>query len=185
MLGMSDIKKGRTVVLDGQPYVVMAADFMKKQKGRPVMRSVLKNIKTGQSQEHTFMQSDKIEEAEMDRQQFQFLYEQGDDWLFMNQSTYDQIPLSEDEVGDATKFLLEGQDVDLLMFDGQPIMVELPIKIDRRVIVSPPGIKGDTSTNVMKEVEVEGGAKVKAPLFIKEGDKIRIDTRTGEYVERA
>lgn len=182
---MIDIKKGKTVVLDGQPYIVMAADFMRKQKGRPVMRSSLKNIKTGQTIEHTFMQSDKIEEADIDHQRFQFLYEQGDEWLFMNQSTYDQISLSADEVGNITKFLLEGQDVDLLMFDGYPIMVELPIKIDRKVIVAPPGIKGDTSTNVMKEIEIEGGVKIKAPLFIKAGDKIRIDTRTGEYAERA
>lgn len=182
---MSDIKKGGAVALERQPYVVMSADFMKKQKGRPVLRCVLKNIKTGQSREHTFMQSDKIEEADIERQQYQFLYRQGDNWQFMNQSTYEQLELGKDEVGDAVRLLLEGQDVEVMMFDGQPIMVELPIKVDRIVTVSPPGIKGDTSTNVMKEVEIEGGVKVKAPLFIKEGDKIRIDTRTGEYAERA
>ena len=185
MLGISDIKKGKTVVLDAQPFLVMSADFMRKQKGRPVVRSVLKNVKTGQSKEHTFMQSDKVEEADIEREKYQFLYEQNDDWIFMNPVSYEQIILDEEEVGAATKFLLEGQDVELMMFDGQAITVDLPIKIDRKVIVAPPGIKGDTSTNVMKEVEIEGRAKVKAPLFIKEGDVITIDTRTGEYVEKA
>jgi elongation factor P len=185
MLEMNDIKKGKMVVLDGQPYVVVSADFLKKQQRRPVVRSVLKNLSTGQTKEHTFMQSDKVEEAEIEREKYQFLYEQSDDWQFMNPDTYEQITLSEGEVGEATRFLIEGQEVELMMFDGHAVMVELPIKIKRRVVVAPPGVKGDTSTNVMKEVQIEGGAKIKAPLFIKDGDKIVIDTRTGEYVERA
>jgi elongation factor P len=185
MLGMNDIKKGRMVVLEGQPFIVMSADFLKKQQRRPVVRAILKHIKTGQNKEHTFMQSDKIAEAEIERRPFQFLYKDESGWQFMDPNTYEQVILSDDVVGEMGKWLVEGQEASLLMFEQQSVLVELPIKIDREVIVAPPGIKGDTSTNVMKEVEIEGGTKVKAPLFIKTGDKIRIDTRTGTYVERA
>lgn len=185
MLGMNDIRKGRTVVLDGQPYVVTSASYMKKQQGRPVMRCVLKHLQTGQTKEHTFMQSDKVEEADVSRQQWQFLYSDGGQYHFMNQTTYETVELNRETVGDAAQFLLEGEDVEVLLFGETPVTVELPIKIERKVVTAPPGIKGDTSTNVMKEVVLEGGAKVKAPLFVKEGDRIVIDTRTGAYVAKA
>lgn len=185
MLGMNDIKKGRMVVLEEQPFVVMSADFLKKQQRRPVVRAILKNIKTGQTKEHTFMQSDKVAEAEIERRPYQYLYKDDSGWQFMDPNTYEQVSLTDDVVGEMGKYLIEGQEATLLMFEQRPVLVELPIKIDRTVVVAPPGIKGDTSTNVMKEVEIEGGTKVKAPLFIKTGDKIRIDTRTGVYVERA
>lgn len=173
------------VVLEGQPFLVMSADFLKKQQRRPVVRAILKHIKTGQNKEHTFMQSDKIAEAEIERKPYQFLYKDEGGWQFMDPSTYEQVNLTDDVMGEMGKWLVEGQEASLLLFEQQPVLVELPIKIDREVITAPPGIKGDTSTNVMKEVEIEGGTKVKAPLFIKTGDKIRIDTRTGTYVERA
>lgn len=185
MLGMNDIKKGKTVVLDGEPYVVTSSSFMRKQKTRPVMRTQLKHLTTGAVREHTFQQSDKVAEADIDRTKFQYLYRAGTTYSFMDQTSFEQVELGEDIIGDTADFLLEGQDVEILLFNGVPVVVELPIKIDRSVVTAPPGIKGDTSTNVMKEVEIEGGVKVKAPLFIKAGDRIRIDTRTGQYVERA
>jgi elongation factor P len=185
MLGLKDIRKGKVIVLDGEPYVVASAEFSRKQQRRPVVRSTIKHLATGKSREHTFMQSDRVEEATIDRVAWQFLYRNGASCVFMNMQTYDQVELPEDLVGDAAQFLLEGQDIEAILFEGNPVAVELPIKIDRKVESAPPGIKGDTSTNVMKEVVIEGGAVVKAPLFIKAGDKIRIDTRTGEYVERA
>lgn len=185
MLGMNDIKKGRAVVLEGQPFLVMSADFLKKQQRRPVVRAVLKHIKTGQTKEHTFMQSDKVAEAEIERRSFQFLYQDGSGWQLMDPVTYEQVTVSDDVVGGMAKYLIEGQEATLLMFEQQPVALELPIKIDRAVVMAPPGVRGDTSANVMKEVEIEGGTVVKAPLFVEAGDKIRIDTRTGEYVERA
>jgi len=185
MLGMNDIRKGKTIVLDGEPYVVTSSSFMRKQKTRPVMRTQLKHLMTGSVREHTWQQADKVEEADIDRLRYQFLYRNGSNLAFMDQVSFEQVELSADIVGDNTHFLLEGEDVEVLLFNGVPVAVDLPIKIDRLVVVAPPGIKGDTSTNVMKEVEIEGGAKVKAPLFIKAGDKIRIDTRTGQYVEKA
>lgn len=185
MLGMTDIRKGRVVVLEGEPYVVMSAEFLRKQQRRPVMRSTLRHLASGATKEHTFMQSDKIAEADVERVVCQFLYAAGDTHTFMNQQTFEQFELAARVVGEAAEFLLEGQEVTAVLFEGRPVAVELPIKIDRKVISAPPGIKGDTSSNVMKEVVVEGGTTVKAPLFIKSGDTIRIDTRTGEYAERA
>ncbi len=184
MLSFTGVKKGKTIVLDGDPYLVVSSNFMRKQATRPVMRSVLKNIKTGQTREHTFQQADKVDEADVQRASHQYLYSTGDSFTFMNQETYEQVELSDSLVGDMSGFLLEGEVVDVVMFDGTPIGLELPIKVERKVISAPPGVRGDTSTNVMKEVVIEGGTIVKAPLFIKEGDILRIDTRTGVYVER-
>lgn len=185
MLGMTDIRRGRVVVLEGEPYVVVSAEFLRKQQRRPVMRSTLRHLASGATREHTFMQSDKIEEADVQRAAWQFLFASGDTYTFMDQQTFEQAELPASLVGDATCFMLEGQTVEAVLFKGRPVAVELPIKIDRKVLSAPPGIKGDTSTNVMKEVVIEGGATIKAPLFIKAGDAIRIDTRTGTYVERA
>jgi elongation factor P len=185
MLGMNDVKKGKIVVLENQPYVVVSSQFSRKQKSRPVMRSVLRHLQTAQTKEHTFMQSDRIEEADVDRKKYQFLYkDEAGRFVFMDQASFEQLELREDEVGEAVVLLMDGQEVSVVLFDGKIVNVELPIKVDRAVTSAPPGVKGDTTTNVMKEVIVEGGAKIKAPLFISEGDVIKIDTRTREYVER-
>lgn len=185
MLAFSEIRKGRVVVFEGEPYVVSAADFLRKQQRRPVMRTTLKNIRTGQTKNHTFQQSDRVEEAAIDHKTFQFLYIEGSTFFFMDGTTYDQLAIEKNIVGSAAEFLKEGQEVNVVMFEHRPVIVELPIKIERKVTNAPPGVKGNTSTNVMKDVVIEGGVTVKAPLFIEEGDVIRIDTRTGHYVERA
>ncbi|PIT98497.1 MAG: elongation factor P [Candidatus Andersenbacteria bacterium CG10_big_fil_rev_8_21_14_0_10_54_11] len=185
MLGMTDIKKGKVIVLDGEPFAVTSAEFLRKQKRRPVVRSVLRHLVTGQTREHTFMQSDKVAEADVESVPFQFLFREGEQFTFMNQTTFEQVELSAATVGEAALYLLEGQEAQLVLFDGKPVAVELPIKIERKVVMAPPGVRGDTSSNVMKEVEIEGGAMVKAPLFIKKGDTIVIDTRTGAYAARA
>lgn len=185
MLGFNDIRKGKIVVLEGQPYVVASAEFLRKQQRKPVMRTILKHLQTASTKEHSFQQSDKVEEADVDRIDTQYLYREGQQFVFMQQATYEQYSIEPELVGDVAQYLLEGQPVDLILFRGKPVVVELPIKIDRLVVEAPPGVRGDTTKNVMQEVVVEGGAKIKAPLFIKEGDKIRIDTRTSIYVERA
>lgn len=185
MLGFNDIRKGKIVVLEGQPYVVQSAEFLRKQQRRPVMRTILKHLQTGATKEHSFQQSDKVEEADVDRLDTQYLYRDGQQYVFMQQATYEQFLIDPLLIGDSDQYLLEGQQVDLILFRGKPVVVELPIKIDRTVIEAMPAVRGDTSNNVTKDVVVEGGATIKAPLFIKEGDRIRIDTRTGTYVERA
>jgi len=185
MLTLSDIRKGKMIVLDDQPYQVMSAEFLRKQQRRPVVRTMLRNIKTGQTREHSFQQSDKVPEANVERQKFQFLYKDGSNYAFMNKETYEQLEVGEEIVGEAASYLLEEQEVEVVTFEGAPVSIELPIKINRKVIESPPGVRGDTSSNVTKEVVIEGGLKIKAPLFVKEGDVIRIDTRSGEYLEKA
>jgi elongation factor P len=185
MLGFNDIRKGKIVELDGQPYVVQSAEFLRKQQRRPVMRTILKHLQTGATREHSFQQSDKVAEADVDRIDTQYLYREGENYVFMQQATYEQFTIPPALVSDAAPYLLESQAASLILFRGKPVVVELPIKIDRTVVEAPPGVRGDTSKNVMQEVTVEGGARIKAPLFVKEGDKIRIDTRTGTYVERA
>lgn len=185
MLGFNDIRKGKIVDIAGQPYVVQSAEFLRKQQRKPVMRTILKHLATGATKEHSFQQSDKVEEADVDRIDTEYLYRDGQQYVFMQQTTYEQFSLDPDLVGDAHQYLLEGQQVALILFKGKPVVVELPIKIDRTVTEAPPGIRGDTSKSVMQEVTLEGGAKVKAPMFVKEGDRIRIDTREGTYVERA
>lgn len=182
---MTEIRKGKLIVLDDEPYQVMSSEYLRKQQRRPVMRTTLRNIRTGATKQHSFQQSDKVTEADVGRLPHQFLYIDGNTYMFMDQESYEQVELSEDIVGDAVPYLIESQAVDLVLYDGEPIGIELPIKVDRKVVEAPPGVKGDTSSNVMKEVVVEGGLKVKAPLFTKAGDSIRIDTRSGVYVERA
>lgn len=185
MLSMRDIRKGKMVVLNGQPYVVVSSEFSRKQKSRPVMRTVLRHMQTAQTKEHTFMQSDRIEEAQVVRKSCQFLYkDEAGHFVFMDQSNFEQLELAEDEVGEAAALLADGQEVSVVLFSNRAVSVDLPIKVDRLVVSAPPGVRGDTSTNVMKEVVIEGGAKIKAPLFVNEGDIIRIDTRNGEYIER-
>lgn len=185
MLGFNDIRKGKIVVLEDQPYVVQSAEFLRKQQRRPVMRTILKHLQTGATKEHSFQQSDTVEEADVDRIDTQYLYQDGQQYVFMQQTTYEQFSIDAQLVGGVTPYLLVGQPVELILFRGQPVVVEMPIKVDRVVIEAPPSVRGDTSKNVMQEVRVEGGAKIKVPLFVQEGDKIRIDTRSGTYVERA
>lgn len=185
MLGMNEIRKGKIIVLDGEPYVVMSADFLRKQQRRPVMRTMLKHLRTGKTVEHSFQQSDRVEEADIERKQSQFLYSAEGRFIFMDQTTFEQVELGPEVAGDTAPYLLEGQEAEIVTFDGNPVSIDLPIKIVRKVISAPPGIRGDTASNVMKEVVLEGNVKVKAPLFVSEGDAIRIDTRDGTYIERA
>ena len=187
MLSFNDIRKGKgkIIVLEGEPYIIVSAEFLRKQQRRPVINTILKHLKTDQTKEHTFQQSDKVVEADIDRTPYQYLYMQGDAYVFMNTKSYEQVEIPADIIGDLAKFLLEGEEVQIMVFEGSPVSLDMPIKIDRKVIDAPPGVRGDTSSNVTKEIIIEGGVHMRAPLFIKEGDIIRVDTRSGEYLERA
>ncbi len=187
MLAFNDIRKGKgkIIVLDSEPYIIAAAEFLRKQQRRPVVNATLKHLRTNQTRQHTFQQSDKVEEADVQTMPYQYLYMDADAYVFMDGQTYEQLEVPANIVGDAAKFLLQGEEVQIMLFEGTPVSVELPIKINRKVIEAPEGVRGDTSSNVTKEIVIEGGVRLRAPLFIKEGDIIRVDSRSGEYLERA
>jgi elongation factor P len=185
MLSMNDLRQGATIVENGDPWVVVESDFMKKAQRRPVMRTKIRNLRTGQVIHKTYKQGDSVPEADVTKVKAQFLYGGSGQYTFMDQSSYEQFTLSGEQAGEGAKFLREGMEVDLVTFEGTPVTVQLPIKVEVKVITAAPGIRGDSASNIMKEATLEGGIRVQVPLFIKEGDAIRIDTRTGEYVERA
>lgn len=185
MLDMNQIRKGKIILFESEPFVVVSAQFLRKQQRRPVMKTILKHVRTGKTKEHSYQQSDKIEEANIESRSAQYLYATGDKFTFMDMTTYEQMDLDASIVGEAAPYLLEGTDAGIVYFEGKPMSVELPIKIDRKIIEAPPGVKGDTSANVTKEAKIEGGLTIRVPLFINEGDLVKIDTRTGEYLERA
>jgi elongation factor P len=185
ILDFNDVRKGKIIVFEGQPYQVTSHAYLRKQQRRPVMKVTMKHLGTGATKEHSFMQSDKVHEADVEKRPYQFLYREAGKLTFMDQATYEQVQVEDAQVGDGAEFLMDGQEAIVVLFEGKPVSVELPIKITRLVIEAAPGVRGDSAGSVQKEVTLEGGVKVRAPLFIDEGDKIIIDTRTGEYVERA
>ena len=183
MYETSDIRKNLKIKMDGEPYVVVSFQFVKPGKGVAFTRTRLKNMITGAVLERTFRSGEKFEEAALVEQRLQFMY--ADDFYhFMNTETYDQIELTSDQVGDARNFLLENLEVAILFFDEKPIGITLPTFVEIEVTESEPGMKGDTATGGTKPVTLSTGAKVQVPLFINQDDWLKIDTRTGEYVER-
>ncbi len=185
MLGITDLKVGTKITLDGQPYVVTWNQHSKQARGAGVMKTKLKNLITGAALERTFQGSDKIDPADIGFRKAQFLYAQGDDFQFMDQETYETISLPKTKLGEAISFLTDGMDVDLLYFEKNPINIQLPPKMTFTVTQTDPGVKGDTAQGGSKPAVIETGYTVKVPLFINKDDKIVINTDSGEYVERA
>jgi len=149
------------------------------------LRSKLRNLKTGAVLERTFQGSDKIEEAEISKTKAQYLYREGDNHFFMDNTTYEQFSLPKSVLGNMTDYLIEGTEATILNYNNSPINIELPVKIELKVVEAPPAIRGNTADGGTKQVTLETGIKVNTPLFVKEGDILRINTETGEYVERA
>jgi elongation factor P len=184
MLSISDIKLGSTITHKGQPYLVIYTQHVKMGRGGANLKTKLKNLITGQNLEITYSGSDKAEEADLEYQKANFLYKDGDEFNFMSNDTYEQFSLNKEVIGPAADFLKEGITLDILMYEGRPVAAKVPIKIDLKVTQSPPGVKGDTAGSASKIITLETGKEIRAPLFIKEGEIIRINTETGEYVER-
>lgn len=185
MLNLTDIKTGKTILLDGDPFVVLDSVHSKMGRAGAVMRTKLKNLRTGSVIDKTFQGSDKVEEAELEKSQAQYLYAESEAYYFMDNSSYEQFFLTKEVLGNATDYLIEGTEVGLLLFKGGAINIELPIKMILTVTDAPPGLKGDTASGGDKSVTLETGLKVTAPLFVKTGDRIVINTQTGEYASRA
>lgn len=184
MLSLNEIKLGKLLKIDGEPYVIIRADHHKMGRGGAVLKTKMKNLISGNVLEKTFQGNDKAEEAETEKKKANFMYKDENEAYFMDNENYDQFSLPVDQVGDSLKFLKDGIDVDVLYFDGKAVSVQLPIKLELQVVSAPPGVKGNSAGNVNKIVELETGASLSVPMFINEGDMIRVNTDTGEYVER-
>lgn len=185
MIYASDFRKGVTFEINGEPHVVMDFQHVKPGKGAAFVRTKYKNILSGATREEAFNPNDKFPKAHIDTKQMQYLYSDGEFYYFMDQETYDQIPLGFDIVEDAIKYLRENDIATIKFYKSNAFLVEAPNFVDLKVIETEPGVKGDTATNVTKAATVETGATVQVPIFIEAGEVIKIDTRTGEYLSRS
>jgi elongation factor P len=180
----SDFKNGLRIELDGEPFTVLYFQHVKPGKGGAFVRTKIKNLRNGKIVERTFRAGEKFGEADVEDRTMQYLYHDGSSFVFMDTESFDQIPFSDEQLGDSKKYLLENLEVDVLFWKNNPINIELPAFIVAAVAQCDPGMKGDTAQGATKPATLETGAVVQVPLFIKEGEKLRVDTRTGEYVER-
>lgn len=185
MITAGDFRKGITFEINGEPYVILDFQHVKPGKGAAFVRTKYKNIITGATREEAFNPSDKFENARIDTKTMQYLYNDGDLYYFMDNESYEQIPIGKDQVEEAMKYLRENDEATIKFYNEKPFLVEAPNFVNLTVIETEPGVKGDTATNVTKAATVETGAVIQVPIFIIEGEKIQIDTRSGEYLGRA
>lgn len=184
-MDISDIKLGAIILYNGDPCQIIWSNRMRTAQRKPVMQTKLKNIITGKVMEYSFKFGEKIEEADVTREKASFLYADAEATHYMNKESFETIDMPVEVTGEQVKFLKEGYEVSIVRFNGSPVSVELPIKVELTVTEAPPSVTGNSGGNVTKPVTTETGLVVNAPMFIKEGDVIRVDTRDGEYVERA
>lgn len=184
MLEFSDLKLNRIISLNDQPYKIVFAQHSKQARSGAVLRTKLKNLITGDMLEKTFNSGDKAEEADLERIKASYLYKDENNFYFMDQENFEQFSLPTEVVDEQSNYLIEGTVVDVLKFNGEAVSISLPTKMEFKVTSAPPGIKGDTAGSATKQVTIETGAQIKCPLFVKNNDTIRINTETGEYVER-
>jgi elongation factor P len=184
MYDTSDIRKGLKVLMDGNPYTIIEFQFVKPGKGAAFTRTKFKNLLTGAVIERNIRSGEKLEPANVETKDMQFLYKEGSDLVFMDQSNYEQVSVSQELVGDAHDLMKDNMPCTVTFFNERPVDISLPTFVFLEVTASEPGVRGDTSGNVQKPATVETGAAVSVPLFIRVGDTIKIDTRTHEYVER-
>ena len=185
MISAGDFRNGLTVLIEGNIYQILEFQHVKPGKGAAFVRTKLKNIISGGVVEKTFRPTEKFENAHIERKEMQYLYSDGELYHFMDVETFDQIAVDGDTVGDSLKFVKENEMVKVCSHEGNVFSVEPPISVELEVTETEPGVKGDTATGATKPAIVETGASVLVPLFVNQGDKIKIDTRTGEYSSRA
>ncbi|MCZ6473107.1 MAG: elongation factor P [SAR324 cluster bacterium] len=184
MYDTSDIRKGLKIEIDGDPYTVVDFQFVKPGKGNAFTRCKIKNLATGAVMDRTYRSGEKLQECSLDERAMQYLYQDEEGFHFMDQQSYEQYALTPEMLGEEAKYLLENLEVTLLMHNGKPISMTLPIFVELQVVETEPGMKGDTVTGGRKPATMNTGAVINVPLFIDRGEFLKIDTRTGEYVER-
>lgn len=184
MISAGDLRKGTTFEFDGQVFTVTDFLHVKPGKGAAFVRTKLRNVISGGVVDRTFNPTEKLQEAVIERKEMQYLYSDGELYYFMDQETFEQIPLNYEKVEDAIKFIKENMFAVIKFYKGEAFSVEAPNFVELLITQADPGIKGNTATNAMKPATLETGAVVNVPMFVNEGDVIRVDTRTGEYMER-
>lgn len=184
MYSTAEFKKGLKIEIDGTPYLIVDFQHVKPGKGGAFVRTKLKNLLNGRVVDQTFRSGEKVEKPDLMEREMQYLYREGDRYCMMDNETYEQIMLTEEQVGEARLYLIENLNVEVLFFNQAPLAVELPNFVELEVAQTEPGFKGDTAAGGTKPATLESGATVQVPLFISEGDRVRVDTRTGNYIER-
>ena len=184
MASTADIRNGVVLNMDGQLWAVTDFQHVKPGKGGAFVRTKLKNVVTGKTVDRTFNAGAKIETENVDRQDFQYLYADGDSYVFMDVSDFDQLTVSSVVVGEASNFLLENQNVTIALHNGDPLYVELPASVTLEITYTEPGLQGDRSTGGTKPATVETGYQIQVPLFLEQGTKVKVDTRDGSYLGR-
>jgi elongation factor P len=184
MIDVNELRKGVTFELDGELYKVLDYQHHKPGRGKAIIRTTIRNLRTGAIVEKRFISGDRVQDIRLDHQAVQYLYNDGDLYYFMDTKTYEQPSLSAEILGEAVNYLTDGLILELSTYEGEPIDIELPVTVELEVVEAPPGFAGDTATGATKEITLETGLKVQVPLFVEKGDHIRIDTRTGEYLTR-
>ncbi|MGI6685058.1 MAG: elongation factor P [Bacillota bacterium] len=185
MISSNDFRTGVTIEIDGDAYQVVDFQHVKPGKGSAFVRTKLKNVRTGGVVEKTFAAGEKLPKAHLERKEMQYLYHDGDSFIMMDVNNYEQMPLSDEQVGEGKKFLKENMNLFILLFQGNVIGVDLPSQVNLEVTETEPGIKGDTASGGSKPATLETGAVVRVPFFINVGDVISVNTKTGEYIGRA
>ena len=184
MYDTSEFRKGLKIDIDGVPYTIVECQFVKPGKGQGFSRTRIKNLATGAVLERTFKSNERVAKAKLEDTEMQYLYAEGDTFNFMNNESYEQVEIPKDQLGDSWQWLVENMDVTVLFFKGQAISIEVPIFVELEITECEPGVKGDTRSASNKPSIVSTGARVDVPLFVEQGEWIKIDTRTGAYCER-
>ena len=183
-ISVNDLKNGITLELDSNLFQVVEFQHVKPGKGGAFVRTKLRNVKTGAQLERTFNAGIRVEQAIVDRQDMQFLYKEGDDYVFMNTSTYDQLTVPRVALGDAADYMMEGMSAQVAFFQGEIISVEIPASVELKIAQTEPGVQGDRVSGARKPATLETGKVLQVPLFIETGDRIKVDTRSGDYITR-
>ena len=184
MISTNQFRKGLKIEINGEPYNIVDFQHVKPGKGNAFIRTRLKSMISGNVLEKTFKSGEKVDKPDLENKKVQYLYSDGDDYHFMDMETYDQFVIPVEQLGDAVNFMTENMETEVLFYKGSAIDIELPTFVEFEVVRTDPGVRGDTVSGATKPAEIETGASIQVPLFLNEGDVIKIDTRTGSYVER-
>jgi elongation factor P len=184
VISVNDLRTGLTIEIDGDVYSVVEFLHVKPGKGAAFVRTKLKNVQSGAVRETTFRAGEKVARAHIETKEMQYLYSSGDEYSFMDTESYEQLTLMADKLGDAPKWLIDNMTIGIQFYQGAPIGVDLPTFVEMEVVQTDPGFKGDTATGGTKPATLITGVQVQVPLFVNQGDMIRVDTRTGEYLSR-